>query len=313
MTKDFEELNDSLGSFESSRVSSASQVTLVRPEAEVVLLAVDGSGQDTTAIAFAAELAGRLGARVVVTCAVDPKTGDRASVVERAMQALAAGRTPIAASAEAPTAAAPAAQILASIATSGADVVVAPAPYGEELAVGGDESLGFAIDIMLAEIAVPLALVRQPMADPRACFEHLVVPVHVAARACGTAASWAFRLVDPGGTLEVVSVADPRARDDDETDVPTTDELLRAHRVRIGNLVAAVQRRGSEARVDVRVEVEVGRTIERLLAHAGSSPSLLCATLPSDRNSLAFHRAQDLVLGASYPVLLVRPGGAVPC
>lgn len=302
MTTDYEDLNDSLGAFESSLLPSSSRISLIEPNADVVLLVVEGSTQDATAIALTAELARRLQAKVMVTCAMPPDTIDPDEAIGSAVDALANGPQPIAAQTIPWRGEGAAREILDDITSARAGLVVVPAPYGDDYGICSGVSLGHVVDVLLAQVRVPLLLVRDPLDEPAACFRHVLMPVHVSARACAIAASWAFRLVDAAGVFEVVSVVDGEVRAGSKS----TDEALRSHRQELGSLVAAVARHGASVGVDVRVEVEVGRTVERLLEHSASTPTLLCATLPDDRTSVAFHRLHDLVLASKNPVLAVR-------
>jgi hypothetical protein len=312
MSIDVDDLNESLGAFESAL--TASKVHIAEPSVAVVLLAIDGSSQDANAIAYAGLIAKRFSARVAVTIGTEGELTDEAhALAERAVDILHAEPYGLEAKTVFSAARFPGRQILECQRDLHAGLIVLPAPYLIDVDVLGDESLSSPIDLLLAESDAPLFLVRHPNSDPNACFRRIVLPMTIWVPALGAAAGWAFRLVAPGGRIELFAVADKQAMEHamrvlNETDdrAMTADALLRAEHHHIGGMVSALQHRGVETGVDVDVDVAVGKALKLTLERIHGSPSIVCTGVPADRSSEAYHRIQDIVLGSHTPVLVAR-------
>lgn len=307
---DFSDLNDSIGQFESAL--SGDKVTIESPSPRTILLALDRSNQDPTAIALAGELGRRLKARVVVTLGSEGEASEEAREhVEAAKAELIAQPYGLDADVIFKTAPDPAHQILSAQQKLGADLVVIPAPYLRDVGLLGDESLSSPIDMLLAECNAPLLLVRQPLDDPKAVLSRMVIPMTVHVPALGPAAGWAFKLVDTSGAVELYAVADEAAVEDARKllgvgEELTADALLRAESKLAGGMTAAVQRKGTETGVTVVVDVAVGKALKLTLERVHDAPCIVCTGTPLDRTSRAFNRVQNVTLGSKYPVLVVR-------
>lgn len=308
---DFSDLNDSLGQFESAL--SSEKVSLESPSPKTILLALDGSNQDRTAIALAGELGRRFKARVVVTRGSEG--GDVPDAVREQVEAvkgeLAAAPYALQSDAMFQSAPLPAQQVLASQQKLGADLVIIPAPYLRDVGLLGDESLSSPIDMLLAECAAPMLLVRHPLDDPKAALARMLIPMTVNVPALGAAAGWAFKMVDPAGKVELYAVADESAVEDARkllgADVElTADALLRAENKLAGGMTSAVQQKGTETGVKVVVDVAVGKALKLTLARIHEAPCIVCTGTPLDRTTRAFGRVQNVALGSKYPVLVVR-------
>jgi hypothetical protein len=310
---DLGDLNDSLGAFESALSSGRVAIQIADPKVEVVLLALDGTSQDETCVALAAEAARHLGARVVVTAGekagLSPELREK---VERAASALAAAPLSLSAEAAFAEAKTPAKQILSLATERGAGLVIAAAPYLYDYEGFGDESLSGPIDCLLAESGIPLLLVREPVEEVSGCLDRMLIPMTVHSAGLGVTAGFAFRLAQRGGHVDLFAVADQQALEDADAvlgeslgaERRSPDALLRAEQAQIGGMVSALQHRGVESGVEVHVDVVVARTLKPVLDRINEAPCVVCMPLPRDRTSSAFHRAHDIALGSRHPVLL---------
>jgi hypothetical protein len=257
----------------------ARPVRIETPALDSIVLAPDGSNQDATARAFAQALAAAAGA------AVHEHPG-----------------------------AATAADILQACTAHRANLLVLPVPFGRDIGVLKDESLGSVVDMVLLESACPVFCVRQVLdaAGVGAALSDVLVPLTVH-EDHARAAAWAFRILVTGGRLELREVADRDVLEEarhllGERIDPAAlrDESLRrtvAHDAR--GLVAAAQRLGPERGVAVHVEFRAGRFVEVVLEDANRRPRLVVVGAPKDHLAPAYHRAADIVLGAHGPVLVV--------
>lgn len=307
---EFDDLNQSLGAFEGA--ISGKKIEVKRVGAKRVLLAVDGSNQDPTAIALTQAIARAQGAKVYVVRGSDGELEPEArEQPARVAAELRAAPGPVEAEAVSVNAPGPAQQILSAAERCQAELIVAPAPYLRDVGLLGDESLSSPIDLLLAESSTPVLLVRHPVEVPEACFRRILLPLTVHLAGAGKVASWAFALLAPGGQLEVHAVADQRALEQALEVVQSGgqpvagSELLRAEERHVGSVIAAVQRHGKGSGANVVAEVEVGRAYKRLLEHVHSAPCLSVVGLPTERAQAAYHFAVDLALGSRYPVLVV--------
>lgn len=307
---EFDDLNQSLGAFEgalSGKKIEIRPVTLRR-----ILLAVDGSNQDPSAIALTQALARARGAKVYVVRGADGEPGPEArELPSRVAAELKAAPGPVEAEAVSANAPGPAQQILSAAQRCQAELIVAPAPYLRDFGLLGDESLSSPIDLLLAESSTPVLLVRHPLEAPEACLARVLLPLSVHLAGMGSVASWAFGVLASGGQVELHAVADQRALEEALEVVgsggarASGSELLRAEERHVGSVIAAVQKHGSESGAHVVAEVEVGRAHKRLLEHVHSAPCVSVVGLPAERTQAAYHFAVDLALGSRYPVLLV--------
>jgi nucleotide-binding universal stress UspA family protein len=204
---------------------------------------------------------------------------------------------------------------IVQFARSHADLLVLPVPFGLDIGLLKDESLGSVVDMVLLESPCPVFCVRQIMdeAAATAALSHVVLPIGMHAAPFAEAVSWAFGMLRPGGQLSISAVVDQDAIDearkllDDETspELWKPEALSRALTDEVGGLIATAQRRASESNVTIRVEVVCGRPTELVLPVANRQPSLIVTASERHHSSPAFHLATDMLLGATGPVLVV--------
>jgi nucleotide-binding universal stress UspA family protein len=241
-------------------------------------LAVDGSNQDATARGLAQALAARSGAKLA------EQSG-----------------------------AATAADILAAAQSSGASLIVVPAPFGRDYAQLRDESLGSVIDQLLLEAPCPVLCVRGALDEARlpGTLDHVLVPFAAGDAGVPRALSWGFHLLRASSRLELIAVADRAVLEEARHLVPgelqafTPERVTRAILTDIGSLVSAAQKRGTLDQQTVHVETRVGDFVQSVLAEVEQHPGLLICVNPRAHAAPAFHRAIDLLLSSRGPVLLV--------
>lgn len=276
--KDEFDVSEDVGMFEAA--VHAPHLELSRPEVKIVLVALDGSNQDSTARAVAQ--------------AVGERT--EAAVVEHY------GATS-------------SAEILQVCAAREADLIVLPVPFGRDISQLKDESLGSVADMLLQESAIPLLCVREAMSPAQAAeaLHALVLPVITADEFAARSAGWALRILAAGGRLRILAIADQEVIEEvhkllgravDEA-VLTPESLRQAVSVQDASLIAAVQKGGQSQRSSVHTEVKVGRAHQVVLEAANATPQLIVVGSAKDHTAPSFHRARDLILGAKGPVLIV--------
>ncbi|MCS7045762.1 MAG: hypothetical protein NZO58_05355 [Gemmataceae bacterium] len=258
----------------------ARPTALVDPSCKAVLVALDGSNQDTTAQTYAAALAGRFGARV---------HEHRGATT--------------------------AAEILQAAVEHQVGLIAVPVPFGRDISELRDESLGFVVDMLLQEAHCPVLCVREPVeaVEVDAALADLVVAATHEDQYAVRALSWACRLTARGGRLTLLAVADRDALEEVRLLVAETisSEALapaaldRAMAQQFGGLIAALQRRGEADGFALRVEFRVGRVAETVLTEANPRRRLIVTGAPREHQALAHHHAVDLVLGARGAVLVV--------
>ncbi len=197
-----------------------------------------------------------------------------------------------------------------------ADLIVVPAPFGEDIQLLHSQSLGSVVDALLHESSIPLLCVREPLSELQiqTLMKSILVPVSKDNDTSEQALSWACSFPDAAGTLVLLELADQAAISEAQQLVQGKSEpesvrqaaVGRAMTARLGALVAATQRRASEHGFAVQVEFRMGKPIQEILAWT-TSPELALIVIArhSDRTSAAFHLAADLLLASKGPVLLI--------
>ncbi|MBX3258743.1 MAG: universal stress protein [Labilithrix sp.] len=304
---DFTDLNQSMGAFESAVSSTKARVQM--PTCGAVLLAVDGSEQDATAIALAAEVAPRLRAKLRVTIGSDDHEIAARAVAELKAQ----GHVAETVTGEGDT---PAARILAAQTKTDAGLVIVPAPYLEAMPALRGESLGTTVDMLLAEVHGALLVVRDPIALTAEHLKRFLLPMTVFTPALASAAGWAFSLAEGAATIDLYAVADQKAVeaaaelvgevDEEHREARSADALLRAEHRNAGGMISAVQQRASDTGVNVNVDIDAGDPVSLVLERLHREPALAIVGAPLDHKAAEFHRVHDIVLGSKHPVLVAR-------
>lgn len=271
-------LMEDVGMFEAAVHAPPATLPLVQPAA--ILVALDASNQDPAASALGKLLGDRLGAIV----------HERSGLSK--VRAL-----------------------LAAAADMDCGLIVLPVPYGSDISELREESLGEVMDCLLVESRLPLLAVRQPRdADYLAlALRNILVPLTPACSHNDLALGWACRLLNDGsGRLNMVEVADrdvlAEARLLSETQGEAAAASASLGRVldrQFASLVSVVQRTANEAGFDAIVTSTADRFVHRAVELANEGPTLTIAAGSRDHRSPTYHRAADLILGSTDPVLIV--------
>lgn len=268
------QLADDLSMFQAAMHPQAADPT--RPVVKTVGLLLDSSNQDETAQLWAQTLAKALGATVVEA---------------RPAPALT--------------------EVLAAAKSMSAELLVAPVPFGSDILQLRDESLGEVIDVLLCEASAPLLCVRQPadQAAVTAALSDVLLPLHPGDENAGLAAAWALHLTPADGAIHMQLVADADALAAAQLIAPGTkpdpEALARALREAAAPLIGYLQKNAAEKGQQVDVEASLGRMAE-LTPAAANARSRLTIVAGSRRHASAdYHRAADVILGASGAVLVV--------
>lgn len=301
---DYTDLNEYMGAFEGAL---SVRIPIVKPQVESLLLAVDGSNQDDTAIELAAIFAGRLQAKIHVTAGASRGFGpDELALAERTAERLrtqhALQATPLLVDGKTP-----AKQLLAAAGAESVGLIVMPAPYLQELEDLADESLSSPVDILLAEAKAAILLVREPMSRPSDCLHRLVLPLK--RTASPKAAGWMLALAQRDGLMEMYSFAPVRGEGDTNTELSTeraVELLVRAGHKAAGAMIAAAQRCAGEIGAEMSFSYEEPPALPFLLKKVHKQACLTILSAPADRTSDDYHFVQDLTLGSRHPVLVVR-------
>ncbi|MBX3442095.1 MAG: hypothetical protein KF774_06790 [Planctomyces sp.] len=269
---------EDVGMFEAATHSAP--VALATPRLQSIVLALDGSDQDETAQGFAELIAARSGARVDTVSGATSAQG-----------------------------------LLAELAARPHDLLVLPAPFGQDYRELGGDSLGSVVDQVLLKADCGVLCVRAPQdrVAIQAALDSAIVPIVAADEGASRAMGWAFLLTPEGGRIDLVAVADRdvvAAAREALPESPASTSLDPAQLNRglirdIGGLVAAAQKRGADENRTVHVETRVGRFVPLTLAELHGDPHLLVVGAAREHASPSFHHAVDLLLASSGSVLIV--------
>lgn len=270
--------NEDVGLFEAATHCAA--VEIAPPPLATIAAALDGSPRDETLRGFAEALAARTGARV--------------EFLDGSATATA---------------------ILAELAEHPADLLILPVPFGQDYRELGSESLGSVVDQLLLKVRSAVLCVREPQ-DPaaiQAALDSVIVPIAIADELAPRALSWAFRVTPAGGRVDLVAVADRDVlaeashlvSEGSELATLNPAQLSRALLRDIGSLVAAAQKRGRAEDRTIHVETRIGQFVPLILAEMHGRPHMIVWGITRDHGSPAFHRAVDLLLSSTGPVLMV--------
>ena len=280
MSTDEHNLSDDLGMFEAAVHSKP--VELTSPECHSIVTLLDGSNQDQTVQGLARAIVGP----------------DSHAEVHETTQPEADAK-----------------QVKQICDENKADLLILPVPFGRDIDVLKDESLGSVVDMILQDLTIPVLCVRQPLDEEQqaAVLGDVLIPVVAKGVGDARALSWGFRMVVREGELELIGVADQDVIDEakqllnleDEAEEIQDDALMRAVTRDLGDLVSSAQKKGLEQSVSVKVEVKVGSPVDVVLEQANERSRLLITSVSRDHKSVSFHQMRDLILGANGPVLVV--------
>lgn len=269
---------DDVGRFEAA--VHAPPTVLPQVEVPSILLALDGSNQDGAARYIAGQVGKVLSATVheQAGLATAPEIRDRGDAVQ-------------------------------------AGLIVVPVPFGADIGLLQEESLGMEVDRLLLESHVPILAVRQPLTEDRlaAAMRRILVPLAPGEHHNPLALAWACKLLGQGGELQMLEIADQDVLAEarlllDRKEISEATQQASLERVlsrQFASLVAIVQKTSSEVGFGVHVVAASGRFVAQSISAMHDAPTLTVLAGSRDRRSNSYHRAVDMILAASGPVLVV--------
>ncbi|MDM4015367.1 universal stress protein [Roseiconus lacunae] len=184
------EVDAAMRMFEKSQVGEAAAITPIQPSR--VLLVLDGSPQDATAIDSVAYLRERFNTETLVLDGrISGEDDITAAVIDRVT-----GSRPIKAEGEEPYD-----KVLAALKSHDVDMVILPCPFGRDLEKVGTDSAGTVIDVLLSRCAVPMLVIRRNDQTLGECVNQVSVVVGSECDVVPRAAAWAFGLSAERGTV----------------------------------------------------------------------------------------------------------------
>ncbi len=300
---DENKLRTHIAAFESALAAREPDITEL--PLKRLLLALDGSNQDATALALTIHLARRTDATVLPLCAWETTAAERADYLAARFTELRQAGVAVAEVGSGADCRPPHAQILDACAAAQCDLLVIPAPFREDFAALGHESVGSQLDILLCRAPGPLLVVREPRPVADSALANILLPLTPSLPANADAAAWAIRLAEEDGTIRLLAIFDRQPEGMPATTTQTGAGTGSANPETAG-LIAAVQRRAADRGLGCRVDVQQGEEVETIVT-AGNAEELLvilpcCPRNPAGRT---FQRVQAIIRLSRNPVLMV--------
>lgn len=180
------EVDASMRMFEKSKVGPAPTIAAVKPSR--VMLVLDGSPQDETAVDAATQLRERFNTETLILDARDKADGDETDLAtDRAPQV--SGSRPIKRK-EGDSYDA----ILAAVQDHAVDLLIVPCPFGRSFEQIGADSAGTVMDVLLSRCPRPILLIRRDDQRLGECSNHVSLIVGDQCDAENRAAAWALGL-----------------------------------------------------------------------------------------------------------------------
>jgi hypothetical protein len=286
--QDDQDVDESLGRFEAALKSKSKKIQI--PELRRVLAICDGSDQDDAVIASAEAVAAHFGAELRRT--LQPE----------------GTRDPNGA----------AASIMDAVREETSDLLVIPAPFGDDYGTLKEESLSVTVDMLLAECPAAMLLVREGFDDAVERLRRPTVLVDLNADLQSGAAGWAAAFARGGGDIELFVAPDPALIDaihlflgDEEGAAFTADLVQRAERRLTGGLVSAMQHLADDMEFEVTLELDRGDRPSRLVARrAAEREAFTIVARRRDRDHPSLSIARRTALASTAPLLIVGGGTA---
>lgn len=271
-------LMEDMGMFEAATHAGAIQLAEVK--VNTILALPDGSNQDPATQFLANELSHKLGATLVVKHQLETVKS-----------------------------------VLEAVEATHAELLVLPVPFGADIGTLKMDSLGDFCDRILSHITVPVLAVRQPLSEAvlKATLQRMVVPLNTQEPRSAVAMSWACRLLQTGGELVALEIGDTHTEIEANQLQKPFDNLDSTHQAAIervlsrhfAGLIATLQKKSAEFGFGTTVRSVRGRFVDCTLDAIGELAGLAVVAQSTDRRSDTFHRCSDLLLGSSFPVLMV--------
>ena len=192
-----------------------------------------------------------------------------------------------------------------------ADLLVVPAPYLEDFAELGSDSIGVTLDKLMTQPR-PLLVVREPREVPADSLKPLLLALSTHVQDNPQAAAWALRIIGDRGAIHVVAVVDDKVLEAaagliGEHDAANLDldHLAGLDRPETAGLIAAMHRAAQQQGVGCRVSVQQGDLVSRVIELAESEQRLIVTGCDTDPGSMSYRSVQALIRRAKDPVLVV--------
>jgi hypothetical protein len=297
-----EAVEESMSLFSRAKVSEVAPVDPLRPTN--VLLALDGTSQDSLGAAIARQFRDRFECQVAVVDAREnvPSNEFAARIASSMDEAHALPKT----------AGDSFEQILTAVDESKCDLLITPCPYGRDLETVGPNSAGTVIDVLLARSPVPILVVRKPYEPKGDLFRQVLMILTTENEAAPPAAAWAAGLIAARGILRLVLVLEREmyqnvhalmesiAPDVDVSATSLSHALAQTHMRLHRSLQKTATERGFEYKLKLQVEGEAGSlTVEDERSH----PLIVLALERSDHATQG--SVQSRIRLSPNPVLVV--------
>jgi hypothetical protein len=180
------DVDASMRMFEKSKVGPAPTISVVKPSR--VMLVLDGSPQDATAIDAATYLRNRFDTETLILDARDKADGDQSDLAVD-LAADVPGSRPIKRK-EGDSYDA----ILAALEEHAVDLLIVPCPFGRSFEQVGADSAGTVMDVLLSRCPTPILLIRRDDQRLGECVHHVSMILGDQCDAENRAAAWALGL-----------------------------------------------------------------------------------------------------------------------
>lgn len=180
------DVDASMRMFEKAKVGPAPTISVVKPSR--VMLVLDGSPQDATAIDAASFLRDRFNTETLILDARDKADGDQSDLAVD-LAADVPGSRPIKRK-EGDSYDA----ILSALEEHAVDLLIVPCPFGRSFEQVGADSAGTVMDVLLSRCPKPILLIRRDDQRLGQCVSHVSMIVGDQCDAENRAAAWAFGL-----------------------------------------------------------------------------------------------------------------------
>jgi len=294
-------VEESMSLFDRARVSDVAPIGPRRPG--TVLLALDGSSQDSLGMVIAGQFRERFDCAVAVVDAREDVPSDE--LADRVAASLSGVVVPDSAGDSFE-------QILAAVDHSKCDLLVTPCPFGRDLESVGPDSVGTVTDVLLARSPVPVLIVRRPYEPKGELFRQVLMILTAENEAAPTAAAWAAGIIAPGGMFQLVLALEREmyenvhalmqsiAPDADVSASSLSQALAKTHTRLHRGLQKAAAEQGFKYRLKLQMEGEAGSlTVEDESQH----PLIVLALERSDHVSQG--SVQSRIRLSPNPVLVV--------
>ncbi len=304
------ELRTAINDFEAAL--SAKKFDLALPELNVILVAIDGSNQSEMAIGIAVELARRMAATVHIA-GVYKGAPDASldAVLNASVSRFTDANVNVLMAPRQPSDSPPYIQILQLAQSVDADLLVVPAPFLEDFAELGSDSIGVNLDKLMTQ-ARPLLVIREPRDEPADSLKPLLLALSVHVQENPQAAAWALRIIGDSGTIRIVAVVEDEVLEaaadligeHDAADLDL-DQLAGINRPETAGLIAALHREAQQRGLGCRVSVRQGDLVHRVIELAEGEQRLIVTGCDQDPSSSSYRNVQAIIRRAKDPVLVV--------